>query len=68
MREVIALAEVQGVNLSLRDIEEWYGFLNSLSPQGKTCNVPNTVNQTLLYILRVLEQKGTVAGGGSRLR
>lgn len=36
MREVIALAEVQGVDLSSQDIEEWYGFLNTLSPQGKT--------------------------------
>ena len=36
MTEVIALAEVQGVDLSRRDVEEWYGFLKGLSPRGKT--------------------------------
>lgn len=36
MTEVIALAEVQGVDLSRRDVDEWYGFLKGLSPQGKT--------------------------------
>jgi len=36
MREVITLAEVIGVNLTSRDIDDWYAFLNTLSPQGKT--------------------------------
>jgi len=36
MKEVIALANVMDVNLTNRDIEEWYSFLNVLSPQGKT--------------------------------
>jgi len=36
MKEVIALANVMEVNLTNRDIEEWYDFLNGLSPQGKT--------------------------------
>lgn len=36
MREVIALAAVQGINLTERDIAEWYPFLHGLSPQGKT--------------------------------
>ncbi|HUS73662.1 MAG TPA: ketopantoate reductase family protein [Sedimentisphaerales bacterium] len=36
MKEVIALANVMDVNLTNRDIEEWYKFLNGLSPQGKT--------------------------------
>jgi 2-dehydropantoate 2-reductase len=36
MKEVIALAGVMDVNLTNRDIEEWYSFLNVLSPQGKT--------------------------------
>jgi len=36
MREVIALAEAVGVDLTSHDIEEWYPALNSLSPQGKT--------------------------------
>ena len=36
MKEVIALANVMDVNLTNRDMEEWYEFLNGLSPQGKT--------------------------------
>jgi len=36
MKEVVALAYVMDVNLTNRDIEEWYPFLNVLSPQGKT--------------------------------
>ena len=36
MREVIALAQHLGVALVERDIAEWYAFLNTLSPQGKT--------------------------------
>ncbi|MBP6472289.1 MAG: 2-dehydropantoate 2-reductase [Chloroflexi bacterium] len=36
MDEVIALAQCASVNLSDQDITDWYGFLNTLSPQGKT--------------------------------
>jgi 2-dehydropantoate 2-reductase len=36
MKEVIALAVAQGINLSDHDIAEWYAFLHGLSPQGKT--------------------------------
>jgi len=36
MKEVIALTDVIDVNLTNRDIEEWYTFLSVLSPQGKT--------------------------------
>jgi 2-dehydropantoate 2-reductase len=36
MREVLLLAEAAGVNLVDQDLEEWYAFLNTLSPQGKT--------------------------------
>lgn len=36
MREVIALAVLEGIDLSERDIEQWYPVLNSLSPAGKT--------------------------------
>jgi len=36
MKEVIALTDVMGVNLTNRDIEEWYQFLTVLSPQGTT--------------------------------
>ena len=83
MSEVIALAEVLDVNLTHRDIEDWYVFLNTLSPQGKTSmlqdieagrkteveifggkvvelgqtyGVPTPINQTVLCIIRVLEQ------------
>lgn len=83
MREVITLAAVMEVNLTVRDIEEWYPLLMSLSPKGKTSmlqdieagrktevdvfgkkvvelgkthGVPTPVNQTILQIIRVLEQ------------
>ena len=83
MREVITLAKVLNVNLNHDDIEDWYAFLNTLSPQGKTSmlqdieagrqteveifggkvvelgqthGVPTPVNQTVLQIIRVLEQ------------
>ncbi len=36
MKEVIALTDVLGVNLTNQDIEDWYKFLNVLSTQGKT--------------------------------
>ena len=36
MKEVIALTDVMGVNLTDHDIKEWYLFLNVLSSQGKT--------------------------------
>ena len=36
MREALELAKLEGINLVDQDIEEWYGFLNSLSPNGKT--------------------------------
>jgi len=83
MKEVITLTDVMDVNLTNRDIEEWYPFLNVLSPQGKTSmlqdieagrkteveifgekvvelgkthGVITPVNQTVLQIIRVLEQ------------
>jgi len=36
MREVIQVAQAAGVNLTEQDLADWYGFLNSLSPDGKT--------------------------------
>ena len=36
MREVIVLAKRSGVNLEKKDLDDWYTFLNTLSPQGKT--------------------------------
>ena len=36
MREAIALAKAAGVNLVDQDVDDWYAFLNTLSPQGKT--------------------------------
>jgi 2-dehydropantoate 2-reductase len=36
MQEVIELAKVVGVPLTDRDLDQWYGFLNSLSPKGKS--------------------------------
>lgn len=36
MQEVIMLAGVSGVDLSRKDIENWYPVLNRLSAQGKT--------------------------------
>ena len=83
MKEVIALTDVMDINLTNRDIEEWYTFLNVLSPQGKTSmlqdieagrkteveifgekvvelgkthGVTTPVNQTVLQIIRVIEQ------------
>jgi 2-dehydropantoate 2-reductase len=83
MKEVIALTDAMDVNLTNRDIEEWYTFLNVLSPQGKTSmlqdieagrkteveifgekvvelgkthGVTTPVNQTVLQIIRVIEQ------------
>ncbi len=36
MREVVALAEAKDINLTLKDIEEWYDILNKIGPDGKT--------------------------------
>lgn len=36
MREVITLAQVQGINLTEQDLEVWPPVLNALSPVGKT--------------------------------
>ncbi|GAF68361.1 unnamed protein product, partial [marine sediment metagenome] len=36
MREVLSIAETAGVNLVEKDIREWYTFLNTLDPGGKT--------------------------------
>jgi 2-dehydropantoate 2-reductase len=36
MQEVIVLAARVGVNLVAQDVADWYGFLNTLSPDGKT--------------------------------
>ncbi len=36
MREVIALAQAEGVNLTAQDIADWYPVLQTLSPQGQT--------------------------------
>jgi 2-dehydropantoate 2-reductase len=36
MREVVILANAAGVNLTEKDIVDWYPFLNRLSPKGKT--------------------------------
>ena len=36
MREVMLLAQVQGINLIERDIESWHDVLSKLSPDGKT--------------------------------
>jgi 2-dehydropantoate 2-reductase len=36
MREVVTLAERAGVNLHEADIAAWDGFLQTLSPRGKT--------------------------------
>ncbi len=84
MREVITLAQLEGIDLSEKDIDEWYPVLNSLSPQGKTSmlqdveakrktevdifagkvvalgkkhGVPTPVNQTILEIINVLEER-----------
>jgi 2-dehydropantoate 2-reductase len=36
MREVIAIARAMKVDLSEKDIEEWYKVLEPLNPEGKT--------------------------------
>jgi 2-dehydropantoate 2-reductase len=36
MSEVVTLANAAGVNLTEKDIVDWYPFLNRLSPKGKT--------------------------------
>ncbi|MBN1640273.1 MAG: 2-dehydropantoate 2-reductase [Anaerolineae bacterium] len=36
MREAIALAQAEGVDLREDDIADWYAFQNTLSPDGKT--------------------------------
>jgi 2-dehydropantoate 2-reductase len=35
MREVIDVARASGISLSEQDIEQWYGFLNTLAASGK---------------------------------
>jgi len=35
MREVIEVARASGISLSEKDIEQWYGFLNTLAASGK---------------------------------
>lgn len=83
MREVIAIAQVEGVQLTEQDIADWYPVLQNLAPQGKTSmlqdveagrkteiemfagkvvelgkqhNIPTPVNETILRLIRVLEQ------------
>jgi 2-dehydropantoate 2-reductase len=83
MREVIALAQAEGVNLTEQDIVDWYPVLQTLSPQGKTSTlqdietgrkteidmfagqvvelgkkhgIPTPVNETMLRLVRILEQ------------
>jgi 2-dehydropantoate 2-reductase len=36
MREAVQVAHMEGINLGETDIDEWYSFLNSLAPDGKT--------------------------------
>jgi 2-dehydropantoate 2-reductase len=36
MHEVVLLAQAQAIDLSEQDVADWYAFLNSLSPAGKT--------------------------------
>ncbi|MBN1957787.1 MAG: ketopantoate reductase family protein [Desulfuromonadales bacterium] len=36
MLEVITLAQAAGIDLSLKDLDNWYPVLHSLSPDGKT--------------------------------
>jgi 2-dehydropantoate 2-reductase len=88
MREVIALARVEGVNLTEQDIADWYPVLQTVSPQGETSmlqdieagrkteiemfagkvvelgkkhGIPTPVNETMLWLIHVLEQ---VPAGG----
>ena len=84
MREVMELAKAANVNLVEDDLTNWYNFLFTLSPNGKTSmlqdleagrkteveifagkvvelgqtyGIPTPVNQTLLRIIKVLEQQ-----------
>lgn len=36
MREVVTVAQAEGVKLTEKDLVDWYPILNRLSPQGKT--------------------------------
>jgi 2-dehydropantoate 2-reductase len=36
MQEVVVLAKAAGIDLKEKDIDDWYGLLKTLSPQGKT--------------------------------
>jgi 2-dehydropantoate 2-reductase len=36
MREALLVAKAAGVDLSEKDIQEWYTFMNTLDPEGKT--------------------------------
>jgi 2-dehydropantoate 2-reductase len=36
MREVLALAQAEGIHLTEQDIADWYPVLQGLAPQGKT--------------------------------
>lgn len=36
MEEVIALAQAKGVNLTRKDIDDWYPILDTVAPEGKT--------------------------------
>jgi 2-dehydropantoate 2-reductase len=36
MREAIAVANAEGIDLNKGDLQGWYDFLNTLSPAGKT--------------------------------
>jgi 2-dehydropantoate 2-reductase len=36
MREVVTLANAAGINLTEKDISDWYPIMNKLSPRGKT--------------------------------
>jgi 2-dehydropantoate 2-reductase len=84
MEEVVVLAGKASVNLTRRDMEEWFSVLSTLSPEGKTSmlqdieakrktevevfagkvvslgaeyNVPTPVNQTILSIIKAIEQR-----------
>ena len=36
MRETVDLAQAEGIDLTARDVQEWYPVMNGLSPTGKT--------------------------------
>jgi 2-dehydropantoate 2-reductase len=84
MQEVLALAAKISVDLSSKDLDEWFSVLDTLAPEGKTSMlqdieagrktevevfagkvvtlglenaVPTPVNQAILHILRVMEQR-----------